>query len=188
MSGNPFYSGRIPPELLKHIENHRQKSGESKTEILIRALSAYTGFALPKSEIELDNPLLNRIESLEKTIKQNQKIIASHEKIINELQNKINYNKPISQETSKSSILPLFPEDNKSDNKQDNTASSDQEKGLREGIYSHKEVEDILSPEISKSILRNKHYSRTIIEKKNMVWMPIDKKGTRQWEVKRITH
>ena len=168
MSGNPFYSGRIPPKLLEHIENYRQKSGESKTEILIRALSAYTGFALPKLEIELDNPLLNRIESLEKTVKTLNGLIGKHEEAIIQLRK---------QEEPKNDKLPLFRGDNKINIESDNKSK------IKEGTYSHKEVEGLLKGILSPRTLSRRHSERKSIEEKGMIWTPIDQKGKRDWNV-----
>jgi len=39
----PFFSGRIPQDLYDAVEKHREESGETKTEVLIRGLSEYTG-------------------------------------------------------------------------------------------------------------------------------------------------
>ena len=112
MSGNPFYSGRISPELFDHIEKYKEKTGETKTEILIRALSAYTGFALPTNEIALDNPLIERIELLEKIVKQNQSLIASHEEAITKIQVQKIAPAEDKTETIVTEELPLFAKNN----------------------------------------------------------------------------
>lgn len=41
MAASPFFSGRIPQKLFDAIEDHRQRTGESKTDVLVKALSAY---------------------------------------------------------------------------------------------------------------------------------------------------
>jgi hypothetical protein len=41
MAGNPFFSGRIPQDLHDRIQDHCSKTGETKTQVLINALSAY---------------------------------------------------------------------------------------------------------------------------------------------------
>lgn len=60
MPSNPFFSGRIPPELLDAIEKHRQLTGESKTDLLIKALSQYVGFQLEEKE-DLVPPLYEEL-------------------------------------------------------------------------------------------------------------------------------
>ncbi|PHV60997.1 hypothetical protein [Cyanobacterium aponinum] len=115
MSGNPFFSGRIPKELDEHIENFRRESGESKTEILIRALSAYTGFSLPKTKVKLDNPLLNRITKLEETVNRLSELDELKIKI-SELEQIINSNK----NNNKNENLPLPRDDNNNENQSDN--------------------------------------------------------------------
>jgi len=44
---NPFLSARIPPDLLKKVEEHIAQTGESKSEILIKALTAYLNYSPP---------------------------------------------------------------------------------------------------------------------------------------------
>ena len=74
MPSNPFYSGRIPPELLDAIEKHRELTGESKTDLLIKALSQYVGFQLQEEEIELPpiyeklDEIFSRLEKLENSV------------------------------------------------------------------------------------------------------------------------
>lgn len=46
MTTNPFFSGRIPQDLYDHIEEYREQTAESKTEILIRALAQYVDYPL----------------------------------------------------------------------------------------------------------------------------------------------
>jgi hypothetical protein len=41
---NPFFSGRIPQELYEKAENHCKENKESKTDLLIKALSSYLNF------------------------------------------------------------------------------------------------------------------------------------------------
>jgi hypothetical protein len=41
---NPFFSGRIPQDLYDRIEDHIKVSGESKTRLLVAALSKYVNF------------------------------------------------------------------------------------------------------------------------------------------------
>lgn len=69
MASNPFFSGRIPPELLVRIEQRIQETGESKTDILVAALSAYLGAETPKSQNsnlwQAINELRGRLSQLE---------------------------------------------------------------------------------------------------------------------------
>lgn len=41
---NPFFSGRIPPDLDERIKQHIAETGESKTEVLINALATYLNY------------------------------------------------------------------------------------------------------------------------------------------------
>lgn len=70
MAAKPFFSGRIPQDLFDAIEQHLEKTGESKTDVLVKALSAYvehpTKWPLaPQAEQKGIND--SRIEALEKS-------------------------------------------------------------------------------------------------------------------------
>ena len=72
MGGNPFFSGRIPQNLYNGIENYRKETGESKTEILVKALAQYIGYKLEEKEPSIPpiqekfDDIFNRLEKLEK--------------------------------------------------------------------------------------------------------------------------
>jgi hypothetical protein len=67
---SPFFSGRIPQDLYDHIEQHTQETGESKTQILINALSAYLGHKLPvSSSLEIEG-IKTRLAALESAVKE----------------------------------------------------------------------------------------------------------------------
>lgn len=61
---NPFLSGRVPLELLKQVEQYLAQSGESKTELIIKAVSAYIGIKLPDPKGDGDK----RLENLEQEV------------------------------------------------------------------------------------------------------------------------
>lgn len=67
---SPFFSGRIPQELYDRIEQHINDSGESKTQILINALSQYLGFEIskPKSSNVNTDLFFSELESLKERV------------------------------------------------------------------------------------------------------------------------
>lgn len=71
MATNPFFSGRIPQALYNAIEGYRQQTGESKTDILVKALSSYIKHPLeepaPANSLRLE-ALENRVSQLERWI------------------------------------------------------------------------------------------------------------------------
>jgi hypothetical protein len=67
MASNPFFSGRIPQELLDQVEKHVQETGESKTNILIRALAAYLEFPI-KLNSTSNSDLEKRVYDIEQQI------------------------------------------------------------------------------------------------------------------------
>ena len=67
MTKSKFFSRRIPPELFIHIEKYREKTDETKTDVLVRALCAYTGYSFSTAEIK-ENPLHTKLRSLTKTV------------------------------------------------------------------------------------------------------------------------
>ena len=62
MSGNPFFSGRIPPNLFERAEQHCDKSGISKTELLIAALRAYLDYPEPPKPVEVAPERVTKLE------------------------------------------------------------------------------------------------------------------------------
>ncbi len=72
MGINPFFSGRIPQNLYNGIEDYRKETGESKTEILVKALAQYIGYKLEEKEPSIPpiqekfDDIFNRLEKLEK--------------------------------------------------------------------------------------------------------------------------
>lgn len=95
MAANPFFSGRIPVELNKAIENYIEKTGESKTQILINALSKYLEFPLElpakKKEISYEEfiDLVERVAAIEEKLANNNAIIITNNNV-NEIMEVIN--------------------------------------------------------------------------------------------------
>jgi len=81
MASNPFFSGRIPQSLFDAVEEYRQSHNVSKTDVLIKALSAYVNLPLEvrSTQVGGDN---SRIESLENRV-------ASLEKLLTVQQSKL---------------------------------------------------------------------------------------------------
>ncbi len=80
MASNHFFSGRIPNGLYEQAEKHCEETGDSKTEVLIKALSAYLNFpiAIPEKNIittipevtkEMFETLEERVKALEESLK-----------------------------------------------------------------------------------------------------------------------
>ena len=71
MASNPFFSGRIPQSLSDAIEAHRKQTGESKTEVLTRALAKYINYELDEEKPSIPpiqeklNEIFNRLKALE---------------------------------------------------------------------------------------------------------------------------
>ena len=93
---NPFFSGRIPQELLDRVEKHVQDTGESKTNILIQALATYLNFPVQPSNSNNStlekrlNDLEQQVEkllSLGKDISEIKQTIADQSKIDNDVIN-----------------------------------------------------------------------------------------------------
>lgn len=74
MGSNPFFSGRIPQNLYDGIENYRKETGESKTDVLIKALAQYIGYKLEEKEPSIPpikekfDEIFKRLEELEKNL------------------------------------------------------------------------------------------------------------------------
>lgn len=86
MAASPFFSGRIPQKLFDAVEDYRQRTGESKTDILVKALSAYINVPLEvhsqvvgegnAKEAERLKTLETRIEIIEQLIAEMQQQIT----------------------------------------------------------------------------------------------------------------
>lgn len=84
---NPFFSGRIPHELFDAVEKYRQSTGESKTDVLVKALSTYIGTPIKSQEPQADRTgdkdteklrnLEVRVEALEKLVTETKAVQAS---------------------------------------------------------------------------------------------------------------
>jgi hypothetical protein len=94
MASNPFFSGRIPTELYQQAENHCKETGDSKTELLIKALSAYLNFpvAIPGNTFmtstievtkEMFDNLQERIKLLEELLKPSNSNVITNDNIDN---------------------------------------------------------------------------------------------------------
>jgi hypothetical protein len=74
---NPFFSGRIPTDLHKRIEQYISETGVSKTQVLINALATYLDFPIstqnlaPASQVskEIFSALEERVKILEELIR-----------------------------------------------------------------------------------------------------------------------
>lgn len=73
MVSNKFFSGRIPNELYEQAEKHCEETGDSKTEVLIKALSTYLNFpiAIPGKNLIAPAPEVTKemFETLEEKIR-----------------------------------------------------------------------------------------------------------------------
>lgn len=70
---SPFFSGRIPQELSDRIQQHCTETGESKTQVLLNALSKYLDFPIkPPATISISaerfDQLEQRVAELEKKL------------------------------------------------------------------------------------------------------------------------
>lgn len=75
---NQFLSGRVSPEFYKQVEEYLARSKESKTELIIKAVSAYIGIESPEPKGNADK----RLESVEQDIAELKGAIKSlYEKI-----------------------------------------------------------------------------------------------------------
>lgn len=75
MAASPFFSGRIPQKLFDAIEDHRQQTGESKTDVLIKALSNYVGAPIDTSH-QVKEGFDERVVDLEVRVRKLENSIA----------------------------------------------------------------------------------------------------------------
>lgn len=118
MASNPFFSGRIPQSLFDAVEAYRHENNVSKTDVLIKALSAYV--KLPSEtrfiQTEVDN---SRLESLESRVTHLEKLLTTQQSTTPEADDQI-------QEADGQMSLDDIKPDNNIDNKGDGaTLTSD---------------------------------------------------------------
>lgn len=88
---NPFLSGRIPADLLDHIERYCLETGETKTSVLIKALSAY-----------LNHPVVSR-----QTLSLSEERLASLEQRIAALEEMVQKQKALDNSSPVADFLPF---------------------------------------------------------------------------------
>lgn len=84
---NPFFSGRIPPDLHQCIEQHIIKTKESKTQVLINALAAYLNHPLAIQEtpsssgvsVAMFTALEERVTALERLLQTSEKVVINED-------------------------------------------------------------------------------------------------------------
>lgn len=195
MAVSPFFSGRIPQSLWDAVESYRQQAGESKTDVLVKALSAYIGVPIEDQQTkELLEPgwrknLETRIETLER-------LMAGMQQELNRIPiekdraDKSPEQAPPGQmtlydlqklENSKEKESPQESPDNSIDNKIDNSVTTpdneaDNEADNRDYILTHAEVAEQTGMKIGsvrnahskkKPITRTEQGRRYVPEQKN---------------------
>jgi hypothetical protein len=110
---NPYLSGRIPAELDKQVDEFLARTGETKTQMLIRAVSAYIGAEPPPLKAAGDR----RMENVELVVSELQGAVKSLYEKLAVLTSRI--------ENPKVEIEPITTYDNKPDNSDNNTNSHD---------------------------------------------------------------
>jgi hypothetical protein len=68
MTTKPFFSGRIPQELFNCVEEHSKKTGISKTDILVKALSLFLDRPIESDSLS-NKELTERILKIEQQLK-----------------------------------------------------------------------------------------------------------------------
>jgi len=135
MSAKPFFSGRIPQSLYDALEEYRQQTDESKTDVLIKALSNYVNHPVePPVSSQPGTVETSRITALEKkfeTLEQELRVLRGL--FTAESSNSISEKPPntsgkVEEKTTHQIPLILTEEviktDNDHDNRSDNTTDN----------------------------------------------------------------
>lgn len=183
MASSPFFSGRIPQSLSDAVESYRHQTGESKTDVLIKALSAYIGVTaeerIPQKPLESNwqKSLEARIETLERLMAGLQqaldRIPVDKERSGNlpeqTLPGQMTLDDLQKLEGSKEKGSTLELSDNNIDNKADNNITTydndvDNESDNRDYILTHAEVAEQAGMKLGS--VRNSHSQRKMITRK----------------------
>jgi hypothetical protein len=110
---NPYLSGRIPVELDKQVDDFLARTGETKTQMLIKAVSAYIGVEAPPLKVTSDW----RMENVEQKVAELEGAVKSLYEKIAALTAKI--------ENPKVQLEPIIAYENSSDNNDNNADNND---------------------------------------------------------------
>lgn len=91
---NPFFSGRIPLDLFEKVNQHIAKTGESKTQVLVKALAYYLDHPIKiketsiNAEVSLDlfSALEQRVVALEQSLQAPKEYVISIDNTHNQIQ------------------------------------------------------------------------------------------------------
>ena len=197
MAPNEFFSGRIPKGLLDAIEEHRQNTGESKTQVLINALSTYVNYPLPTSSLpnsppnswvdEKFNVLEQRIEALSRLATEIAELKRQIAAVIPQPDNRFDINVDNAVSVANREQLSLLEEgDNKTDNTIDTSDNDNVDNKSDNNVleFNHAEVAKRTSMAIGS--VKNYHSKKKVIEKKGFRYTP-KKSGKRAvWEAEEL--
>lgn len=151
---NVFLSGRIPAELNQQIEEFLARTGETKTEMLARAVAAYIGAEAPPLKATGDR----RIENLELVVAELQGAVKSLYEKLAALTSKI--------ENPKLELEPIVTSDNTIDNNDNKSNIEDIDKI------------DYTFTDIENTVDNNDNYVET--DKENTLDNPLDNSDNKE--------
>ena len=192
---NPFFSGRIPPDLLERVEKHCAETGETKTDVLVHALSTYLNHPIaprnnPVVEVskEMFTTLEERVATLENLlircdnsiIKFDNKEKQNEGKIIKQLVISPDNKTEISEIPEDFWAAPLNNTNNTFDKNKEKIKGQNKEPTLLLSEHIPKKLENLTSSELIKSSdLKQSQldgYKRRVLVKYKKMEQPLEKK------------
>jgi hypothetical protein len=114
---NPFFSARIPPDLFQTIEQHIAKTGESKTQVLIKALAAYVNHPIKMEEVSINTGVsLDLFSALEQRVAALEQLLQASKEFVINVENIHSQAQPEQATSSNSSDKSLIEATDKTDN------------------------------------------------------------------------
>jgi hypothetical protein len=116
---NPFFSGRIPQDLFQTIEQHIAKTGESKTQVLVKALAAYVNHPIKIEEVSISGGVsLDLFSALEQRVVALEQLLQAPKEFVISIENSRNQTQPEQAISSSNPISKslIEPSGNKTDN------------------------------------------------------------------------
>lgn len=108
---NPFFSGRIPQDLLNKIEQHITETGESRTQILIRALAAYVNHPIEIRESSVSRSVsLEMFAKLEERVASLERFFQAPKELVINIDNTHNHIKSEHPVIGDNNNLDVFPD------------------------------------------------------------------------------
>lgn len=182
---SPFFSGRIPQPLYDAVIRHCEQTGESKTDVLTKALSTYINFPLADKSSEAGG-FSGDLKSLEKRVVFLEQALATLQSLQNRDGNAAETTEQVPQgQMSLDDIQPVpdepFSED-LNNHKFDNNSDNNTDNGFainNTSTLTHQQVAEETGLKLER--VRTRHLRKSMITREGVCYRPTGSKGKPRW-------